>query len=146
MDAARFDDLVRALGQSHTRRRLIRLLSGLSVAGLSIARAEEASAACKPTGTRCRLSTASLCCSGICQGRKGKRKCRCPQRICCQCANVNKQGLTFVGCGFVSGTTQCSQLCAQLGANSAATTQPQPGTRTTVCANKRCSELSCVSD
>jgi hypothetical protein len=133
MDPTRFDRLAITVGQRTTRRSALGLLTALGLTGLPT---EEASAAsCLATGAPCG-GRSGTCCSGICKGQK--KRCRCPQRVCCQCG-----GLT-VPCGFVSGLSECSKRCAKLGGGGAQTVNPQKGVTTTVCNGNQCSQVSCV--
>jgi hypothetical protein len=86
MDTLRIDDLARLLGRASGRRRFV---LGLAVGAVGItARGPGVVAAgkrrrkkvrrntfgCVDVGGFC--NTAGQCCSGVCQGKKGKRRCR----------------------------------------------------------------------
>jgi hypothetical protein len=87
MDQHRFDSLTRALTSVPSRRTLLRGLAGLGL-GLGVARLPRVATArkkrkqkpkfnafgCVNVGDFCQ--TADQCCSGICQGKKGKRRCK----------------------------------------------------------------------
>jgi hypothetical protein len=83
MDADRFDALSRALSTGHSRRRLTRLLGGLSLGGvLSALGGNEAAAAKLNGGARC--TTKTQCKSGRCLN---PNKCDCTKSGCrCTCA------------------------------------------------------------
>src|SRR5215213_814986 len=83
MDADRFDALSRALTTAHTRRRLSRLLGGLSLGGvLSTLASENAAAALLLGGARC--SSKTQCKSGRCLNPD---RCDCTRKSCtCSCA------------------------------------------------------------
>ena len=134
MDPTRFDLIAIAVGQRTTRRAVLGLLAAL---GLSGVRAEEAGAACGNPGTRCTKATAALCCSGTCR----KKRCRCPQRLCCQCT---KGAGTPVACSFVTSKRQCRERCATRDAESALVPS-EPGLGTTVCQNNECRGVFCVA-
>ncbi len=90
MDAYRFDALARTLAPGASRRRaLAGLVSGLLAAaglGLGGARRPDATAkkrrrkvrrnafGCVSAGEFCKH--AGQCCSGVCRGKKGKKRCR----------------------------------------------------------------------
>jgi len=74
MDASRFDRLTRTLVGMRSRRHLLAaLLAGLtgSISGNSPTRA---GSGCKNVGRKCQR--AKECCSGICKGKKGKKRCK----------------------------------------------------------------------
>jgi hypothetical protein len=72
MDATRFDHLARALvrGQSRQTRRALVLVAFL-LAGI---RREAAAHDCKNLNAKCKRS--QKCCSGVCRGRKGRKRCK----------------------------------------------------------------------
>ncbi|MDQ3779874.1 MAG: hypothetical protein M3354_04905 [Chloroflexota bacterium] len=76
MDDSRFDNLVKALtSESRSRRGVLRgLAAGLLGIGLSTLGSGARAAACKQNGRRCR--NGNQCCSGLCTGKKDRKKCR----------------------------------------------------------------------
>jgi len=131
LDPTRFDRLAIAAGKHTTRRTTLGLLAALGLTGVL---PEEAGAVCKGPGARCTKADAAFCCSQICR----KKRCRCPQRVCCQC------GANTVPCSFVRGLSACQQRCSDLSAGSASVVEPQPGTKTTVCNGRLCSQVACA--
>ena len=87
MDQHRFDTLTRSVSDVLSRRRLLRGLTGTGF-GLGVARLPGVAAkkkrkkqkakpnafGCLDVGATCK--TSEQCCSGICAGKKGKRRCR----------------------------------------------------------------------
>jgi len=85
MDTLRFDDLARLLGRTSGRRRLVLGLAGSAV-GLTAGGSGEVAArkrkrkvrfnafGCVDVGRSC--TSADQCCSGICRGKKGKKRCK----------------------------------------------------------------------
>jgi hypothetical protein len=132
MDPTRFDHLAIAVGQRSTRRTALGLLAGLGLTGLV---REEADAVCVETGKKCTKAHAAFCCSGICK----KRRCRCPQRQCCQCTTLGGP----VSCSFVTTQSQCTSRCANQ-SSSGILVLPQPGTKSTTCTNNQCSQVNCA--
>ena len=76
MDPKRFDALAIAAGAASSRRGVLRTAGVGAIASLlaEVHRVEEAGAACQSDGAKCRRATE--CCSGACEGKKKKRKCR----------------------------------------------------------------------
>ena len=73
MDAFHFDRLIGALTAAGSRRQVIlALLAG--VAGVGVSHPVAAGPACKDVGSRCKR--AKDCCSGVCTGKKGKKRCK----------------------------------------------------------------------
>jgi hypothetical protein len=115
----RFDSLTRSSGGVPSRRILLRGLAGAGL-GLGVARLPQAVAAkkrrkqkvkfnafgCVDVGKSCR--NASQCCSGICEGKRGKRKCRAHDG-----GTGCRPGLIEDGCGGdvdVACTTSTGQV------------------------------------
>ncbi len=81
MDANSFDSLARLIGRSGSRRAMRKALGsgawGLAWArlGLEAATAQEATRhdGCVHVNRRCKKS--GQCCSGICKGKKGRKRC-----------------------------------------------------------------------
>lgn len=105
MDATRFDHWIRTLSTPSSRRRM---LSGFLLGAITARFAIEEAAAgpdCKNVGKKCKK--AKDCCSGVCKGKKGKKKCKAHDTGGCQA------GQTFTGCG---GTTvMCTTSAAAQG-------------------------------
>jgi hypothetical protein len=82
VDAARFDQIVRSLAATGSRRVAIRFLGGGSLAALLARLGMEAATAthagCRHLGERCAKS--GQCCSGQCKKKPGRRRgvCACP--------------------------------------------------------------------
>ncbi|CAA9581407.1 MAG: hypothetical protein AVDCRST_MAG59-4814 [uncultured Thermomicrobiales bacterium] len=120
MDQDRFDSLARRLAAGATRRDAIQALAVATV-GLvaAVPAGTGAAAACREPGAPCRRG--GQCCSGLCQGKKGRERCRrVPgQGICtirnnvCRTNDADKScggaGLDSCGC-FV--TTAGRSFCA----------------------------------
>jgi hypothetical protein len=103
MDIQRFDAIGRWLAVGNSRRSTLRGLVGSALAiGMGRLTLEEAAAACKNAGKKCKK--AKECCSGACKGKKGKKTCRC---------RTVRQSCT----GTFSENTCCGELkCATNGA------------------------------
>jgi hypothetical protein len=133
LNSTSIDRLAIAVGQRTTRRMAFGLLAALGLTGLV---REEASAVCAGPGAKCRRATAEPWCSGICK----KKRCRCPQRTCCQCNSS-----TAVPCAYVTDVEACQARCTKLtGFSSSLTISPALGERTTVCAGTQCEAVSCL--
>jgi hypothetical protein len=123
MDGHGFDHLARRLGQAVGRRGALRLLAGALAAGLAAGDADDAGAACQKPGKPCKRGR--QCCSGVCTGKKGKRRCRpAPnQSICAVADNVCRVGAPAKDCGvgvescFCSVTTRGAAFCRATTAN-----------------------------
>jgi hypothetical protein len=136
MNPTRFDRLAVTVGQRATRRSVLGLLAAVGLTGLV---EEDAAAACLVTGQRCG-GNRPRCCSGVCKGPRGKKTCRCPQRICCQCIS----GAGALSCSFVTDPAQCNARCATQGATDFSLESPESGEITTLCMNKQCSRAKCL--
>jgi hypothetical protein len=74
LDHTRFDDLTRLLASDASRRSIVCGLGAAALGfSLGIATVREVAAG-KKNGKRCKK--AKDCCSGTCQGKKGKKKCK----------------------------------------------------------------------
>ena len=142
MDANRFDALTRTLTAAGSRRRALRGLAAVAVVAVAARLGSGETAAnhtgCGHTGTGCRRG--GHCCSGVCKGSRGKKTCRCPQRVCCQCA------LPPVGeadCGFLAAGQTCDQRCAALGGIPVSSIAPGAGHTSTCSATGQCSVVPC---
>jgi hypothetical protein len=137
MNPTHFDRLAVTVGQRATRRSVLGLLAALGLTGLV---REDAVGACLVTGSRCGRGRPA-CCSGVCQGRRRRKTCRCPARICCEC----RSGGVAVSCSFVADSAQCDARCANQGATDPSSVEnPQSGQITTLCMNKQCSRAKCL--
>ncbi|MGH2617341.1 MAG: hypothetical protein ACRDJC_19080, partial [Thermomicrobiales bacterium] len=76
MDGSRFESLVLSITACPSRRRLASafVAGALSAVAATLGLQQEAEAACRHNGARCRSDT--KCCSGNCRKKKGKRRCR----------------------------------------------------------------------
>jgi hypothetical protein len=78
MDERLFDALARSFATPRPRRSALRFLTGGALAGIlggrRLADVKAAKGRCKRIGKPCKRSR--QCCSGICSGRKGRKKCR----------------------------------------------------------------------
>jgi hypothetical protein len=124
MDQHRVDALTRTLRSVPSRRDVLRGLAAIGI-GLGTARlpapvAGETPSGCRKVGDRCKR--ADQCCSGICTGKPGKKKCRahgtgtCDQKIEGICTTPD---LLSVVCNNRSNcgcfrTTAGSNFCAEL--------------------------------
>lgn len=122
MDASRFDDLTRTIGEVTTRRGALRFLSGAAL-GLGMgAQGPFASArACSLVGERCGKRKGRCCGDASCRkGRSGVGVCVCPQnRTNCggYCvdirSNPNACGVTCAQCP--PETDCCNGVCCPEG-------------------------------
>jgi hypothetical protein len=90
MDATRFDRWTRALSAMPSRRQTFAVLLG----GVALLRETDDSSAgsgCKNVGAKCKKK--KDCCSGVCKGKKGKKKCKAHDTGGCQA------GQRSMGCG-----------------------------------------------
>src|SRR5918999_5210115 len=97
MDADDFDALSRVLSAGHTRRRLTRLLGGLSLGGaLAALGLAEALAAKRIGGAPCTRNT--QCQTGRCVGKTGHKTCSCSSALptCKQPSNPCKEAVCNV--------------------------------------------------
>jgi hypothetical protein len=76
MNQVHFDALTLAAASAPSRRGLLRLAAAGALAALltALGRPGDTAAACKSDGAKCRRGPE--CCSGTCQGKKKKRRCR----------------------------------------------------------------------
>lgn len=121
MDAFRFDRWTRALGLIGSRRQTtLGLLLGAIVAagrGGKVA----AGPGCKNVGKKCKR--AKTCCSGVCKGKKGKKKCRSHDAGGCKagaeeafCGGVDDECTTSSGAsGNCNTTTGQAGYCSANG-------------------------------
>lgn len=114
MDASRFDRWTRALGLAVSRRQTT---LGLLLGAIVAARGEEAVAGpgCKNAGKKCKR--AKDCCSGVCKGKKGKKKCRSHDAGGCKAGAVEAFcGGADVDCTTSSGASgNCNTTTGQAG-------------------------------
>lgn len=107
MARAPFDSLIRSFAA--TRRFAVRVGLGGTVAGIvGLSAREEVAARCRDSGRRCRRGT--LCCSGVCRGRRRKR-CRpaFSQGICTREEDACTEA-SAVECGTAPGACHCLVL------------------------------------
>lgn len=105
MDAPRFDLLTRLLFTKRSRRQVLAALA-LGVLGLSALPDESpAGPGCRNVGRKCKK--AKQCCSGICKGKKGEKRCRAHDTGGCQA------GAQETGCGGTD--TGCTTSTGHLG-------------------------------
>jgi hypothetical protein len=99
MDADRFDSVARALHFARSRRASLRLLASGALGVLAIMHEPGATSAthfsCRHIGVRCRR--AGQCCSGICRGRSGRKRCKGHDAGICTGQNVCTTGSTRCG-------------------------------------------------
>jgi hypothetical protein len=132
MDPTRFDRFAIAVGQRTTRRTAFGLLAALGLTGFV---REEAGAVCASPGTTCTRADAALCCSGVCK----KKRCRCPQRRCCECDG------NLVPCAYVKNHDACTERCRKLtGSIGSFSAKGSPGTSTVLCEDTQCQFVECV--
>jgi hypothetical protein len=94
MDASRFDRLTRAISHATLPRRQILIALVLGIVGLHArGGAVAAGPGCKNVGKKCKKK--KDCCSGICKGKKGKKRCKAHDTGGCQAGQ--RQGI----CGGV---------------------------------------------
>jgi hypothetical protein len=134
MDARRFDAWTVAVSTVASRRSTVRaLLAAITAGGLTVLRGEVA-AACKKPGRKCKRH--KQCCSKLCKGKQGKKRCRCKQ-VGASCPI----GLAARCCGDpICGQNSCSQdgvCCVPLGAEGC-TEACDCCTENPACQNGRC--------
>lgn len=124
MDAPSFDHVTRAMPSCFSRRMLAGLLgaTGLGANGLAEAKnkrkkkVKRNALGCVDVGKLCK--NASQCCSGICSGKKGKRKCQAHDQSSCQngqdfCNGVEVACTATTGkSGVCLATTGAASYCA----------------------------------
>ena len=114
MDTIRFDALAREWG-SGTRRGVLQLVAAAGLGGILLHQVgqDEAEAACKAPGRRCKSKNGKKqkCCGGAkCQGGR----CRCKNggtgcgNVCCQPGQICQDGAQDV---CVNGTLKPGQIC-----------------------------------
>jgi len=115
MHAQHFDSLVRRLGDTASRRRALEVLGGGVMAAL-FARVgvEEAGAAgCRNAGHGCKRRR--QCCSGICRGKSGHKRCRqAPGQGTCTIQLDSCFSTGAVGC---NGDANCACFVTKAGAS-----------------------------
>ena len=113
MDHGRFDQIARAISHNLSRRTLAGFI-GLGAIGISeVADAKKKNKkkvkknefGCVDVGRFCK--NAGQCCSNICKGKKGKKKCKAHNESTCQ------NGQEGLGCGGV--TVACQTPSGDLG-------------------------------
>jgi hypothetical protein len=119
MDATRFDLLARTLAMASSRRQA---LSALLLGGVALthgAGESEAGPGCKNVGKKCKKK--KDCCSGICKGKKGKKKCKAHDTGGCLAGQQQEEcgGDATIACttsagetGFCETTTGNAAYCA----------------------------------
>jgi len=113
VDERRFDWLTRRLADPSSRRRVLSTLAGGALGLLPVLSWEAAAATCLATGKACKRG--SQCCSGLCKGKKGKKKCRpVPfQSLCTTRISVClRDDLTISDCGLGSLVCDCQVTTA----------------------------------
>jgi len=131
MDGTRFDDMTKRLTETGTRRRLLGGFAGGALAGfLALAAGDEVGAqeAAGRAAERClrekqACKRGNQCCSGLCKGKRGKKKCRrAPGQGTCTtdrdiCRVGEPRGICTKGanqCGCLI-TTRGTAFCAGVG-------------------------------
>jgi hypothetical protein len=125
MDAPRFDRLTRSLAGAALRRGLLRGLAAFALTGAGLPRVATAKKkrkkikrnafGCVNVGKFCKNN--SQCCSGICQGKKGKKTCKAHDTGGCQAGhapcNAPQVPCTTDGgkAGFCATTTGNAGYC-----------------------------------
>jgi hypothetical protein len=133
MNLTRFDRLTMTVGRRTPRRTAFGVLAALGLTGLA---REEAGAICASPGEACQSNDG--CCSGVCG--MNQERCRCPQRICCQCSPFAP-----VPCAYVSNHAACAERCLKrTGSASSTVFNPRPGMQTTRCEGTLCRPVDCV--
>jgi hypothetical protein len=109
MNPVRFDGLLRRLAAPVGRRQA----AGLVAAALGVRAADsvdagaapQAAAGCRNAGKPCKRG--SQCCSGVCAGKKGQKRCKpAPNQGICTIADDDCAVDTFTPCG-VAGDSVC---------------------------------------
>ena len=119
MDSARFDRLTQSLSSLLSRRVLTGALGALALPVLAQAKkkrkkkhkkkkAKKNEFGCVNVGKYCKND--GQCCSGICKGKKDKKRCKAHDESTCQagedvCLAVVVECVTTTGAGGVCGTT-----------------------------------------
>jgi hypothetical protein len=104
MDAMRFDRWTRTLSGGVARRRVGQIFGAAIVAATLGGSAGEAASACRLDRQPCRRG--SQCCSGVCAGKNGKRRCRpaTAEATCTSEKDACRQG-------EATGATDCGEDC-----------------------------------
>ena len=118
MDPSRFDALTRALAFGQSRRQAISAFSLSALALLGGLRGATAGPGCKDVGKPCKKATS--CCSNVCKGKKGKKKCKAHDSGGCKpgsapvaCGGALVPCTTSLGdSGFCTTTTGNAGYCA----------------------------------
>jgi hypothetical protein len=122
MDQERFDRLTRRLSRVSSRRVALQSLAGVVLAGglarfgLAEANAQDATAArCLGEGKKCKRG--NQCCSGLCQGKKDKKRCRrAPgQSICTVRDDICSKPLDEEGVDCGVGSLSCTCMVTAAG-------------------------------
>ena len=117
MDPSRFDALTRALGRAHSRRRTASAVAFGALALLGLRRDAAAGPGCKNINKPCKKK--KECCSNLCKGKKGKKKCKghdagtCkPESEMATCGGADVACKTFDGQdGLCATTTGNAAFC-----------------------------------
>jgi hypothetical protein len=134
MNPSRFDRLTMTVGRRTPRRTAFGVLAALGLTGLA---REEVGAICASPGEACQSNDG--CCSGVCG--MNQERCRCPQRICCQCSPFAP-----VPCAYVSDHAACAERCLKrTGSASSTVFNPRPKMQTTRCEGTLCRPVDCVT-
>jgi hypothetical protein len=120
VDTARFDALTRAVSAVLSRRTLAGVLGlgALTLPSLADAKKKKRKRkkkkikrndfGCVNVGSFCK--NGGQCCSGICQGKKGKKKCKAHDQSTCQAGQTTEEcgGTQNVECTTSSGVTEAT--------------------------------------
>lgn len=120
MDAFRFDDMTRHLTATTSRRQTLAALALAALGRVGLGHEVSAGPGCKDVGIRC--TNATQCCSGVCKGKQGRKRCRAHDAGSCQAGASTtfcKPGSPFVACttstsraGGCVATTGKAAYCA----------------------------------
>jgi hypothetical protein len=119
MDTLRFDSVTRRLSVSASRRQTLAALALAALGRFGLGDEAAAGPGCKDVGATCKEAT--QCCSGLCKGKKGRKRCKAHDTGGCQAGQASpvcKVGGQYVDCttsagknGFCQTTTGNAAYC-----------------------------------
>lgn len=107
MDSTRFDRMTRRLVTSATRRETLAALALATLGRIGLGPEVAAGPGCKNVGAKCKKAT--QCCSGVCQGKKGRKRCKAHD------AGICRSGLGHAFCKPGSPVVTCTTSAGKNG-------------------------------